>query len=261
MAVAALSACLHWEPMYDFDTVSPTQLQLEPKVPGSCGDLETAEIAAAAINMVLDVVIVLLPLPIVWKLQMPTQRKIGITITFALGLRQDRLHTRMPLTLLGQAVRSYSPNSIAGINLARIIKVLTCSLQDFTYCTRDSAILTVAEMALGIILACVPTFVPIFSRRHFISPTQKHYGSKNGGTLGSKTHVQLRSYRDDSFGGQSLEGLHRQELGLGKSLRYDDSRSHAYIHADTSKPAYLMHNSSDGIGVRSVLEVTSDRYT
>lgn len=43
--------------------------------------------AAAAINMVLDVVIVLLPLPIVWRLQMPTQRKLGITVTFALGLR------------------------------------------------------------------------------------------------------------------------------------------------------------------------------
>jgi hypothetical protein len=56
-------------------------------ISGTCGDIATAEMAAAAFNLVLDVVIVLLPLPIVWKLQMPMQKKTGIMVTFALGLR------------------------------------------------------------------------------------------------------------------------------------------------------------------------------
>lgn len=56
-------------------------------IPGTCGNMATAQLFAATFNMVLDVVIVLLPLPIVWKLQMPLQRKIGIMVTFALGLR------------------------------------------------------------------------------------------------------------------------------------------------------------------------------
>lgn len=55
-------------------------------IPGSCGDLAKAEMAAAAFNLVLDVLIVLLPVPIVWRLQLPKQKKVGITATFALGL-------------------------------------------------------------------------------------------------------------------------------------------------------------------------------
>ena len=64
----------------------PVKFNWDRTVSGSCGNLGTAEMAAAAINMVLDVLIVLLPLPVVWKLQMPTQKKLAVTVTFALGL-------------------------------------------------------------------------------------------------------------------------------------------------------------------------------
>jgi hypothetical protein len=53
---------------------------------GHCGDEGTAELAAAAFNVALDVVIVALPLPVVWKLRLPTHKKVGISITFGLGL-------------------------------------------------------------------------------------------------------------------------------------------------------------------------------
>ena len=56
------------------------------EISGSCGSIGMAEMIPAAFNMVLDVVIVLLPLPIVWKLQMPKQKKVGVTVIFALGL-------------------------------------------------------------------------------------------------------------------------------------------------------------------------------
>lgn len=113
-------------------------------------------------------------------------------------------------------------------------------------------------MAVGIIVACVPTFGPIFSPRRFASSARNQYTSKNGDTLGSGAHVQLHSYRDDSFGGQSHQGLQREELDLGSFLRCDDSRSHTYVLADTSKPTNLSHNAPDGIGVKRVIDVTSD---
>ncbi|KAL3253514.1 hypothetical protein ABHI18_009457 [Aspergillus niger] len=53
---------------------------------GSCGDAVTAELAAAVINMVLDIIAVLLPIPIIWKLQMATEKKVAVTATFGLGL-------------------------------------------------------------------------------------------------------------------------------------------------------------------------------
>lgn len=55
-------------------------------VDGKCANTKAIELFSAAFNMVLDVWVVCLPLPIVWHLQMPKQKKIGISATFALGL-------------------------------------------------------------------------------------------------------------------------------------------------------------------------------
>ncbi|KAF2963906.1 hypothetical protein GQX73_g9654 [Xylaria multiplex] len=113
---------------------------------GYCGDEATAELAAAAFNVALDIVIVALPLPVVWHLQLRTHKKVAVTTTFGLGL------------------------GISAINLARVHKVITCSLVDFTFCTLDSAILTVAEMGVGITVACVPSLAPLIRRPNKASP-------------------------------------------------------------------------------------------
>ncbi len=42
--------------------------------------------ATGLINAMIDLGIILLPLPIVWKLQMPKARKITLTLMFSLGL-------------------------------------------------------------------------------------------------------------------------------------------------------------------------------
>lgn len=55
-------------------------------VRGVCGDFSKANLSAAAINLVLDILVVLLPLPIVWRLQMSKQKKVGISVTFGLSL-------------------------------------------------------------------------------------------------------------------------------------------------------------------------------
>lgn len=75
-------------------------------------------------------------------------------------------------------------HSISAINLARIIQVLRCSLNDFAYCTADAAILTVAEMAVGIIVSCVPMLGPVifperrrrFDKRYIYQPDNSSYG-------------------------------------------------------------------------------------
>jgi hypothetical protein len=64
----------------------PVNFNWDKTIQGSCGDEGTAELAAAAINMCLDFCIVLLPLPIVWRLQMSTHKKVAVTATFSMGL-------------------------------------------------------------------------------------------------------------------------------------------------------------------------------
>lgn len=53
---------------------------------GHCKPIQHEEYASVSVNMALDLVIVALPLPTIWTLQMPLRRKIGVSILFSLGL-------------------------------------------------------------------------------------------------------------------------------------------------------------------------------
>lgn len=44
------------------------------------------EISSAAINMAMDVAIVLLPLPQIWALQLPSRKKINLSLMFSFGV-------------------------------------------------------------------------------------------------------------------------------------------------------------------------------
>lgn len=53
---------------------------------GHCLDVDVVNIASSVINCVCDFVILLLPQGIIWKLQMPFRRKLGISAIFLVGL-------------------------------------------------------------------------------------------------------------------------------------------------------------------------------
>ncbi|KAF2231866.1 hypothetical protein EV356DRAFT_451259, partial [Viridothelium virens] len=111
---------------------------------GKCGNTTALEDFSAAFTMMLDIWAVYLPLPTLWGLQMPKQKKIGITATFASGL------------------------AIAGINLGRLIQTILCdNTADFSYCLLPSAMLCVGEMSMGVVTCCVPTLGPVFFPARF----------------------------------------------------------------------------------------------
>jgi hypothetical protein len=64
----------------------PLEFTWNKSIGGTCGNIGLAELVAAAINFCLDFWIVLLPLPIVWKLQMAKHKKIAVTAAFSMGL-------------------------------------------------------------------------------------------------------------------------------------------------------------------------------
>lgn len=55
-------------------------------VPGHCVDRKARNIVTACFNVVLDVMILLLPQPVIWKMQMTSARKNGIFVVFSVGL-------------------------------------------------------------------------------------------------------------------------------------------------------------------------------
>ncbi|OQD83699.1 hypothetical protein PENANT_c015G05251 [Penicillium antarcticum] len=128
----------------------PVAYNWDRTIPGVCGDVIKTEYASAGFNMGIDLGVVLLPLPIVWRLHMSSRKKTGVTASFALGV----------LT--------------AGINLGRIIQTKLCPTDDIIYCARDSSIFVIAEMTAGILVACVPTLGPLMFRGRHVPSARPH---------------------------------------------------------------------------------------
>ena len=69
----------------DFLTCRPLSKAWNPLQPGVCQNPTQSLIALSSCNMAIDLIIIILPVPMVWGLQMSTWRKLKLTIIFALG--------------------------------------------------------------------------------------------------------------------------------------------------------------------------------
>lgn len=67
-------------------TCIPIQRQWDKKIPGGCIDVQLRVLITAILNLVIDVVIVALPMPVVWGLQMPFSKRLAISGIFGAGL-------------------------------------------------------------------------------------------------------------------------------------------------------------------------------
>ncbi|KAL8650451.1 MAG: hypothetical protein Q9210_003812 [Variospora velana] len=186
----------------------PIALNWDKTLDGECGSTLGLEITFAAVNMVIDAAIVFLPTPVIWRLQMPVKRKIGVSCMFGLGL------------------------VICVVNAARIGLVVNSDAIDFIHAVTDVVIFSGLEIWFGIIAACLPTLKPIFKRRGGDtddipssgyrgrdlrrSPSNKLYSSEcgagwelgstwhgNEGNKSSKTHFDLFNHDDQPL----TEGL------------------------------------------------------
>ena len=64
----------------------PREKIWRPTVPGKCLNIDQTFVATGVINVCDDFTMLVLPLFWVWKLQLPTRRKLGISCIFAAGL-------------------------------------------------------------------------------------------------------------------------------------------------------------------------------
>ena len=51
----------------------------------SCLDLSATSLSVSVINLILDVMIILLPMPILWRLQMAKSKKLAVSGIFGIG--------------------------------------------------------------------------------------------------------------------------------------------------------------------------------
>lgn len=53
---------------------------------GVCGSSTQAYLSIAVVNLIIDLFVVFLPMPVLWKLQMPVRKKMVISAILGLGL-------------------------------------------------------------------------------------------------------------------------------------------------------------------------------
>lgn len=64
----------------------PVSYIWNPVPGGSCRDLSYQEYASVSVNMAIDLAIFILPLPVLWSLQMTTRNKFYVTVMLSFGL-------------------------------------------------------------------------------------------------------------------------------------------------------------------------------
>ncbi|MCJ1463900.1 hypothetical protein MMC07_002509 [Pseudocyphellaria aurata] len=119
----------------------PLAYNWNPTIPGGhCADRPKAWLSSGIINLLLDICIIYMPLPLLWKLQMPTTKKLGITAMFGVG-----------------AV-------ILVFTIFRIVSIRRLDPKDLTYGFVWVIYWGVLEPLLGIVNACAPTVRPAIEK-------------------------------------------------------------------------------------------------
>ena len=70
---------------FDIFTCTPVRRAWAPFLPGHCIGVSGQVLGSAISNVSIDLVLLILPLPMLWRLQMSMAKKVSLTIAFALG--------------------------------------------------------------------------------------------------------------------------------------------------------------------------------
>ncbi|KAJ5898350.1 hypothetical protein N7504_008638 [Penicillium tannophilum] len=162
----------------------PVAFNWDQTIPGGkCGDRNAAFVVAGVLNMVTDFMVMSLPIPYILKLQLPIGRKVGLLVTFLLGL------------------------FVSAISMVRVVSLMRINFADVTYSLPLPLMWSIIEEQLAIVASNLPLLRRVFSA---IIP---------GSWLGSSNHESGWSNRQTP-GRKSLSNhftLTRMDIGVNNS--------------------------------------------
>ena len=140
-------------------------------------------IGSAVPNVVMDFAILLLPMGIVWQLQISMSRKMALSAVFAVGALY--VFPLKNLNLPGQSLplkplHVLTRPSVCGVSILRAYAVATVSFTDRTYAYASTFIWSAVEVNVGITCGCLPVLQPVLQRvfgKSFGSPHHSKYES------------------------------------------------------------------------------------
>ncbi|TVY80878.1 hypothetical protein LSUE1_G005420 [Lachnellula suecica] len=185
-AVVALTAIVC--PIVSMNMCRPFEHNWNKNMAGHCLDEVAFDRWGSFPNIVTDIVIMVVPMPIVWRLQASTRMKIGLTILFLTGS-------------LGLAT-----------SIVRFISFFRGDvIRDGTWSSVDLMIWTVVEPAVYLIAACLPTYRPLL----IILSRKMGWKLTSAGTDNFQSFVETSKPRKfDATGFTGLEASFNDDIGL-----------------------------------------------
>ncbi|RDK38987.1 integral membrane protein [Aspergillus phoenicis ATCC 13157] len=190
---------------------NPVAKQWDASLPGTCIDTVASYYALAGTSLGFDLVIIALPLPVLWSLQLRQAQKIALMALFALGFF---------------------------ITIIQIIRIFTIKhLKTYTD-SQPIVLWSQVEISLGVIIACVPTYGPYFhafastltssyntrrQRRQHASQSQTMDPSRSYALSGARRTQRNQSRMLPSETDDQAEFLELGEASAGRNRPWDNS--------------------------------------
>ncbi|KAK6951113.1 hypothetical protein Daesc_007643 [Daldinia eschscholtzii] len=159
-------------------------------VPGKCFDRNPLDLTTASVNVICDLFILLAPQKIIWGLHLTREKKIGVSIVYAIGILS----------------------------------------QDWTYNISQVSMLSLAELAFGILVFCVPTLPKAFKE------------SKLLGRMVSSIRTSTSRMKSMDAAGWSTSQLRKNPDGIGEYNRMDHPEI-SLTDLNSGKPQSYGHDS------------------
>ncbi|KAK4167901.1 hypothetical protein QBC43DRAFT_125777 [Cladorrhinum sp. PSN259] len=165
----------------------PFAFNWDKTIDGTCVNIDLAYVLVQSTNFLVDLTIATMPLPVLWKLDMPLRRKIVVMLMFGLGA------------------------TVCAIAVARIALyqlALAYDQTDFTYSSATLYLFSALEALLMLSLACLPLLRPIGEKASESTLVKKIKGLCSSSFRGSSwTRSKTRSGNDRYTPTGSDEGL------------------------------------------------------
>ncbi|PYI01928.1 hypothetical protein BO78DRAFT_326440 [Aspergillus sclerotiicarbonarius CBS 121057] len=204
----------------------PVSYGWRPVPGGNCRSLFIQEILSITLNMVIDTLIAVLPIPALWRLKMAVRNKVTISVMFAMGL--------MYIPFLSPPF--YFIRVVAVMAFRLYITLNPSTNADFVRGLYLVGLVSFLELWLSIIVVSLPTLAPLF--RMYVEPVlARVVGSSGGGgkngeegprrlreaqhTIGSdppsrrKYAVQTESFLEEGEGEGYALGMETNVKGRG----------------------------------------------
>ncbi|KAH8722614.1 hypothetical protein GQ44DRAFT_774872 [Phaeosphaeriaceae sp. PMI808] len=166
--------------------------EIGPKTMQHCGNLNLKFLLSSIFNLLLDISILVLPMPMLWTLQLNARKKIALTVVFGLGI----------FVCFATAFRTY-----------HVVKFSKPEAKkNFTVTVIEDATWSGLELTLGIINACMPVMHPALQKLFgvplnlllsmtstFRSSKNSTWGTAKASKLSSTTTRSSRSGTNSSF--------------------------------------------------------------